>query len=239
LSESDSFISEVSEEVRRDKLYAFLRRRGWLFALAILVIVGGTAAMEWRKHAREQAARNAGDEIRTALAQSDPEARAAALEAIGQTAREVALVARFARAGSLAEAGETAAAGDVLAEIAANPGTPALYQGLARLQRVMVMGDTLAASERLAALEALTQPGSPFRALALEQRAIARLGAGDTAGALSDLGAIEEAADASEPLRNRARQLVIALGGKTPQDVPEAGGALDGAEAPASVPADG
>ena len=30
MHDSDSFISEVSEEVRRDRLYAALRRYGWL-----------------------------------------------------------------------------------------------------------------------------------------------------------------------------------------------------------------
>ena len=41
MSDTDSFIEEVSEEVRRDKLYATFKKYGWIAALFILVVVGG------------------------------------------------------------------------------------------------------------------------------------------------------------------------------------------------------
>lgn len=213
MSESDSFISEVSEEVRRDKLYAFLRRWGWLLGLAVLLIVGGTGAIEWRKHAREEAARQTGDEIRAALSEPDPAARAEALAPLTLGGEGAAIVARFARAGSLAESGETEAAGGALAEIAEDPEAAAIYKDLARLQRVMLLGDGLDASERLATLEGLTEPGAPFRALALEQRTIVRLETGDVPGAVADLETVLETPGASEAVRGRAQQLLIALGG--------------------------
>ena len=43
MSETDSFIDEVNEEVRRDRLYAALRRYGWIAIVAVLAIVGGAA----------------------------------------------------------------------------------------------------------------------------------------------------------------------------------------------------
>ena len=36
MSDTDSFIDEVNEEVRRDRLYHLLRRYGWIAALAIV-----------------------------------------------------------------------------------------------------------------------------------------------------------------------------------------------------------
>ena len=56
MHESDSFISEVSEEVRRDRLYAGLRRYGWLIAALVVLIVGGAAFNEWRKLSRQASA---------------------------------------------------------------------------------------------------------------------------------------------------------------------------------------
>ena len=36
MHQSDSFIDEVSEEVRRDSLYRLLRRYGWLLAALVV-----------------------------------------------------------------------------------------------------------------------------------------------------------------------------------------------------------
>ena len=47
MHESDSFISEVSEEVRRDRLFATLRRYRWLIAAVVLLLVGGAAFNAW------------------------------------------------------------------------------------------------------------------------------------------------------------------------------------------------
>lgn len=43
MSDTDSFIEEVTEEVRRDRLFGLMRRYGWIAVLAVLLLVGGTA----------------------------------------------------------------------------------------------------------------------------------------------------------------------------------------------------
>ena len=48
VSNPDSFIDEVTEEVRRDKLFAFFRRYGWIGVVLALLIVGGAAYSEWQ-----------------------------------------------------------------------------------------------------------------------------------------------------------------------------------------------
>ena len=54
-NQNDSFIDEVTEELRRDRLYGAMRRYGWIGVLLIVVIVGGAA---WREYslARDRAA---------------------------------------------------------------------------------------------------------------------------------------------------------------------------------------
>ena len=96
------------------------------------------------------------------------------------------------------------------------PGTaaaPQLYRDLAALQRVMLLGATLDSSERLATLEALTAPGAPFRPLALEQRALAHIDAGDNARAQADLVAVLTDPASPEGVQARAQQLLTATGG--------------------------
>jgi hypothetical protein len=211
VSESDSFIQEVSEEVRRERFSQFLRRYGWLIALAIVAIVGGAAANEWRKARDRAAAEAAGEALRAALVIEDPAARAAALAPLAEG--RGGPVARIAEAGALLAAGDAAAAGETLAAVAADPAVPQSLRALAGLQRVMVLGDALPASERLATLEGLVAEGAPFRPLALEQRALAHLDGGDRTAALADLETIRGLALAPEALRARAEQLITALGG--------------------------
>ena len=45
MSETDSFIDEVNEEVRRDRLYGALRRYGWIAILAVLAKFADTCGM--------------------------------------------------------------------------------------------------------------------------------------------------------------------------------------------------
>ena len=230
LSETDSFIHEVSEEVRRDRFYAFLRRWGWLIGLGLVLIVGAAGYNEWRKHKAEEEARMAGDALRAALLVEDAAERAAALDTLAPELGEAAVVARLAQAGSLMETGDITAAADLLAGVASDGSVGPIYRDLASLHRVMLLGEAMEMSERLAALEGLSAEGAPFRPLALEQRALARLEAGETEAALADLEAALADPAAPQGQGDRLRQLIIASGGAMPL-----GGApgLPGVTAPA------
>lgn len=216
MHDSDSFISEVSEAVRRDQLTRTLSRYAWLVVTLIVLIVGAAAFHEWRKWHVASTSADAGDALRTVLAEPDAAARATGLADFAVAHPDAAVIAKLAEAGTLAGNNDAAGAGVLLAEIAADGTAPDLYRSLAALERVMLLGATLDASERSATLEGLVAPGAPFRALALEQRALMRLEAGDKAAAIEDLQAVLTDPGATEALAARARQLVIAAGGTLP-----------------------
>ena len=67
VAEQDSFINEVTEEVRRDWLYALMRRYGWIAILLVVILVGGAAFNEWRKAGARAEAEAAGDALIAAL----------------------------------------------------------------------------------------------------------------------------------------------------------------------------
>ena len=50
MSLNDSFIKEVSEEVRRDKLFKYLKKYSWIGIIAIIIIVCIVAYNEWKKN---------------------------------------------------------------------------------------------------------------------------------------------------------------------------------------------
>ena len=208
MSDSDSFINEVTEEVRREKLYGYLRRYGWIGVAAVLLLVGGAAFNEYRASQERAAAQ--------ALEVDDPAARAAAMAGI-DTSGPSAAVALLLRAATLEEAGDAAGAAEVLGNLASNGDVPEMYRDLAAFKAAMLPTDDLAG--RNANLEALASPGRPFSLLAQEQLAYVALDEGDQAGAIAILERIVEDAAVTRGLRDRAQTLMVALGAPLPETV--------------------
>ena len=226
LSETDSFINEVTEEVRRDRLYALLRRWGWVAALAVLALVGGAAWTEYSRAQDRAQAEATGDALLAAMTVDAPEARAAALSDVAAPGASAAVV-DLLTAATEQEAGDAAAAADRLNALALNPEVPQIYRDVAAFKAAMIdTGDTAA---RRDALTALAQPGATFALLAQEQLALMDLAAGETDTAMASLRAIAEDAGATEGLRQRAQSLIVALGGTVEAAPPAAA-----ADAPAS-----
>ncbi|MDA1154297.1 MAG: tetratricopeptide repeat protein [Proteobacteria bacterium] len=209
MSNPDSFFDEVTEEMRRDKLFGYLRRYGWIAVLVVLGIVGGTAWNEYRQAQDRAAAQAAGDALLAALAENDEAARATAMAAVSAQGN-AAVITALLTASTQQEAGQAEAAAASLGALAADPATPAIYRDLAAIKAAMLpFGDMPA---RLAALEVLAQPGQPFRLLALEQMAYLTLETGDQTGAVAILRQIAEDAAVTRGLSDRVQTLLIALG---------------------------
>ena len=116
-------------------------------------------------------------------------------------------------AGEQIDAGETEAGVARLQALADATDLPLLYRQLATLKLILAQGTTVAADERRAALEPLSAPGQPFRPLALEQLALIEAETGAADAALELLREVLNDAQASPGLRQRASQLIVALGG--------------------------
>ena len=217
MSETDSFIDEVTEEVRRDKLFAVFRKYGWIGIAAVILIVGGAAWVEWQKVRTRTSAEAFGDAVMAALDSDDPAARVAALDAVaaagpGDAAVRTALT-QFLAADEALRGGDRAGALARLETLAAEPALPDDYRQLARLKAVILAGPSMAAAERDAALAELAQPGAPFRALAMEQQAIALMADGRTDEAIALARQVRQEPDATPGLQRRVTQLIVALGG--------------------------
>ena len=209
MSDTDSFISEVTDEVRREKLYGYLRRYGWIAIVCVLALVGGAALTEYRAAQSRAAAEATGDALLDALEQDDAAARAAALTGV-ETEGASAAVALLLQAATQQEAGDTEAAAETLNRLALSPDVPALYRDLAAFKAAML---PVAETEtRKLALETLAAPGQPFSLLAQEQLAYIALDEGDTEAAVAMLRRIEEDAAVTRGLRDRVQTLMVALG---------------------------
>jgi hypothetical protein len=214
VSQTDSFIEEVTEEVRRDRLFLLLKRYGWIGVLLVLLIVGGAA---WREYSRaqEQAEAEAlGDSMLAALETEEPEARIAALgEVAPGSAGGTALLALLTAA-EQASAEQEAAAAETLAAIAANGEVPQIYRDIAAFRMLLLQSDSREASERRTSFEALARAGSPLRLLAEEQIALIEVETGDTEAAIARFQSILADAEVTAGLRQRVSQVIVALGGE-------------------------
>ena len=211
MSNPESFINEVTEEVRRDKLFGYFRRYGWIGIVAVLLIVGAAAYREYQLAAKLAESKAFGDAVLDALDQDDAAARSTALAAVQAPGQRQALLNLLQSTDPETDKAATLAA---LTAVADDATLPASYRDLAVLRRVIVAGSDLPAADRRALLDPIAAPGRPYRPLALEQLALLSVETGETAAAITALEALRQDQEATPGLRRRVEQVIVALGGK-------------------------
>ncbi len=215
MSDTDSFIDEVTEEVRRDRLFALMKRYGWIAVLLVFVLVGGAAWNEWSKAQTRAAAQGFGDSILAALEIDGRNDRAKALSALNSDDPTAKAVLDLLAAGEFSADDPKAAAAQLLA-LADRADTKPVYRQIAILKAVAIPGSGISAQDRRARLDGIALVGGLTGRLADEQLAYLDIETGDKDAALERLLGIVANAEASAGLRQRATQVIVALGGTLP-----------------------
>lgn len=214
MSNPDSFIDEVTEEVRRDRLFAMFRKYGWIGAVVVALIVGGAAWNEWQKSRDAARAEAFGDAMLDAMDLGAPEDRAAAVAAVPATGEQAAVQALMLASDPATDKVGALAALD---KLIGDAGQPQIYRDLAVLRRVIVAGIDSPLGDRRAALEGIAAPGRAFRTLAQEQLAYLLIEEGKTDAAIAAFAALMQDQEAPVGLKRRAGQMITALGGTPPE----------------------
>jgi hypothetical protein len=214
LSNPDSFIDEVTEEVRRDRLFRLFRKYGWIGVVIILGLVGGTAWTEWTKSRDAARAQAFGDAVIDALDNGTPDERREALAAVPSDATQTAILNLVLASDPDEDKAATLASLQKVADDATL--TPA-YRDLAVLRRVLVAGADLPLADRRTALQGIAAAGRPYRVLAEEQLGYLLIEDGKPDEAIAALTALLQDQEASASLRARLGQVVTALGGTVPE----------------------
>lgn len=212
---SDELFREVDEEVRQDRFQQVWKRYGTLVVVAIVVIVGATIAFVVWQDAQESAREADSTRFLAAVVQEQTQRDTALLE-LRDIARDgtpgYRFLASLREASLLADAGNTAESVAVFDSIAADDDFGAAYRDMARLLAVARGMELLAPEEIEQRLTALNTPENPFRVTAREFLAVSAIRAGNDAQARELLQANVDDSAAPPASRNRAIELLAALG---------------------------
>jgi len=211
VSNPESFIDEVSEEVRRDQLFSMMKRYGWIAVLLVVVLVGGAAWTEYSRAKATAAAQATGDGILAALEFDDSAQRSEALAALPASA-----ITALMTSSELQLSGDLEAAAAALDGLVADMTVAQVYRDIAAFKAILLRHDGMSPEDRKIALAPLAAPGGELRLLAMEQMALADIELGDIEAALAGLTSILEDAGVTRGLRDRASSLIVALGGEVP-----------------------
>ena len=214
MSNSDGFIEEVTEELRRDQMMATLKRYGWIAVLLVLVIVGGAAFSEYRKAQTRAQAEGLGDAILAALNNEDTAARVAGLQSVEASDPQASAVLALLTASEQLAADDLAGAVANLDGVATNGEVPLIYRQIAQFKSLTLQADTLAVTDRKQGFEALGAAGGNLSLLAQEQLALIAIQEGDIDGAIETYQAVLNDAAVTPDLQQRALQVIVALGGE-------------------------
>ena len=205
MSETDSFIAEVTEDVRRDRLFGLFRRFGWIPAALIVIIVSGTAYNEWSKSKADKLAQVRGDALLAAMDTVDEVARASALNEIASQGSEN-IVAQMLAAG-----GKDENSINFLNAVIINTDQPEYIRDLAKLKLTMIPG-AQTKEQKLKTLDILSQPGGIYRNAAVEILVAFELELGNPNKAIEFLKSHIQDAEASRAQVQRMAELLVALG---------------------------
>ena len=214
----DSFIREVDEELRHDRIKGLWDRFGWLLIAAAVLVVVATAA--WRGWLYYTETRNAaaGDAFLSAIDLSDGGQHDEAIAALEKLEKDghgaYPTLARLRVAGELEKEGKKAEALSAYDAVANDSSVDEALRSIANLRAGLLAVDLEDYDKVKARLEPLAVAGGYYRHLAREGLGLSAWKAGNDADALKWFQAIADDAESGSTIRSRANLMLDLLAGK-------------------------
>jgi hypothetical protein len=213
---------EVEEELREERMNAFLKKyAGLLIAGCLLIVgaVGGWKAWGWYQERQDLEAATlylaaASRTEAAGVAGPNRQAAAAAFEAVAASAPDgYRVLARLRTAALRAESGDLQGASALWDQVAADTSADPLLRDLASLTWCLFHADKGDPGLLEGRLKPLTAPGNAWRSLAQEQLALLELRQGHTEAARTQLKNLVEDTTAPTGVRGRANALLDRVAG--------------------------
>ncbi|WP_309083595.1 tetratricopeptide repeat protein [Chelativorans sp.] len=207
----DSFIREVNEELRQDKMKALGVRYGPLaLGLAVLIVLA-TAGYVAYNHWTTSRANASGDRFAQALELAEEGDNGEALEILKELEASgygaYPMLARLRTATALADSGDAQGAVAKFDEVANDSSAPGAIRDVARLRAALLLVDHGTYADVAARVETLTGEGNPMRHTAREALALAAWKEGNRENALALFGQIINDEQAPATAKERAEMM--------------------------------
>lgn len=216
----DSFIREVEEELRTERLQNFWDKYGnYLIAGAVAIVVATGGYRFYEYYSANQSAA-AGDSFMEAVRLSDAgkqdEALAAFAKLEGEGGETYRVMALMRGAAELAAKGEKAEAIAKFDAVAADNSANENMRSISRIRAAMLLVDTGTVADVEQRVGELALPGAPYRSSAREALGLAHYQAGDLEKAFKQFEMISKDTDTPTALSQRTSimlDLIASQGG--------------------------
>ncbi|KXF78430.1 hypothetical protein ATN84_01115 [Paramesorhizobium deserti] len=208
----DSFIREVNEELRSDRVKAIWRRFGPLLIGGAVAVVLGTAATVGYQYWSESRASQSGDRFLAALDLARQGKNDEALAALSELEKDgygaYPVLARMRAATLTFQKGDAAGAVSAFDAVAADNSVDASIRDMARLRAAFILIDTGSYDDVAKRVEPISTDGNPMRHSAREALGLAAWKAGRTDDAMRLFQQIADDNGAPPDIRQRANMML-------------------------------
>lgn len=230
--DSDTFLREVDEELRRERVSSFVTRfGGWIIGgvIALLAVIGGWI---WWQHSSNAEAGELSEKLNQVieqLEQNNAKAAAPTIDELAGSNRDgYRIAALFARANAQISTNSIPAAIETLKGIAADESAPRPYRDAAIIRHTLLEFDTLPPDQVIERMRPFVQAGNAWHGTAGELTAAALIKQQKPAEAGRVFEGMARDRSVPETIRARAIQMASAFGIDAVQLDPAAEAAASG-----------
>ena len=216
MANPESFLEEVAEEVRRDRLFKFFKKNGWIIAFVVLATLCISITYEWRKNSEISRAKSNGDLLTLALEKSQKGNLEELLDLLSDNSpylrpsSDLMAVTKLYYAELLYNIyNDSSESMSVLKEIFSNESVSTTLRQLAKIKYLLLFSGDNKVKQDL--IDELSSPDNHYRFLAQEHKVQTYLASGmsDEANRQSDI--LLNDLEVSEQQKRRLMDLKLAI----------------------------
>lgn len=220
----ETFLKEVDENLRRDRLQDFVKTYGRWLAVGLVVFLAAVGGyIYWESREREKAA-DQSEQLHSAfnnIANGQQNAAERTLTGLETADNDIVRVsAILAEAAIALDKNDRTKAAAKFKQVAADDDLPQAYRDLATIRLTALEFDSLKPEEVIARLEPMAKAGDPFFGSAGEMTGLALLKQNKRAEAGKMFAAVAADRQAPQTIRTRAAQIAGTLGVDASASVP-------------------
>ena len=216
MADSESFLQEVSDEVRKDRFYQFLRKYGWLLAILVLVSITASISYELMKNAEYTRAKENGDLLSVALIEAESGNMKEITALLSENSKylnpsnDLVAITKLIYAEYISnEENQLAEARSVLAMVYNSDNVSQELRELARAKHMLLHSS--GENEKIKLIETLSSPDNFYRFVAQEQRVLVLMNDGKLKDAKGQIDILLDNIEVSQTQKRRLSELKSVL----------------------------